>query len=340
MSVLDDLIAEQNRTGLRPASAAQLDPNAPPAQYVEPPRDAEYLRKFGTSFFNQPSMWNQSFGPQTTHQLREQVNLENLTTLAAQRKFDLQRSQQQAPIQDALQIAQLQHQNAATAALGSEKRFQLQKDAETMGHVSAFSDYLLAAPPVDSPEYASYILQGVKKYPRVASTAWGKQVLGRIAQEHDTIAGLTAKIPSGFDVESVTLGNKNPTVTAKRQDADIEAELKKGYGLTLGQVRNPVGAEVGKRVRSADGKSDEFVGDPKGNLVRVEDHEGKKITMSAAEYERFGGKYSPDTIASRAATQAAAPAAKPELMALAQKALDDPNASEAHKTAARKLLGK
>lgn len=339
-TLLDDLIAEQNRKGLRPASAAQLDPNSPIPEFITNANvDAIAEKRYGGSFFDQPSHWDAAFGPQNARQLREQVNLENLTTLAAQRRLELEQAQRRAPTQDALLEAQLEHQLASTAAIGSDKRFQLRKDAETMGHVSGFSDYLLEAPPVDSPQYAPYILQGVKKFPRVASTAWGKNVLGRIAQEHDTIAGLTSKIPLGFEVDSVTLGGKNPTVTAKSQDADIEGELKKGYGLTLGQVRNPVGAEVGKRVRSADGKSDEFVGDPKGNLVRIEDGEGKKITMSSAEYERYGGKFSPETIAARGGGQSAS-SANPDLLALAQKALDDPKATDAHKAAARKLLGK
>lgn len=329
-NLLDDLIFEQNRRGTRPASAAQLDPNAPPAQYVEPARDAEYLRKFGNSMFEAPpitSMWDSAFGGGSP---RSQLRLQELTTLAAQRKLDLENTQRRTPMEDELLRARLEHQNASTDAIGQTEHLKRRLDSETMGHVTGFADFLKDAPPVNSPQYAQFILQGVKQFPRVATTQWGKDTLKRIAQEHDTIQDLTSRLPPGFDVSSVTVNSGGrPSVTMKPTGGDehLEKQAKDTYKLGLGEIRNPVRAEVG----SIDPATKGFSGNPKGDVVRLKNAEGKDVLMSTAEYEKFGGKYSGETLAARA------PADK---RALAEKALADPNAPEKYKEAARKLLGK
>lgn len=305
--------------------------------YTPPVRDPMSERQFGTSFFQPSVSWDQSFGrEQNPAQLRNALKLDDLRTIAMQRKLDLEESQRRAPVRAALQDAELAHKLASTAVLGKATSFRQRQDASTMEQISGFAEYMDAAPTVDSPEYAPFVLAGVKKFPRMAATAWGKETLKNIAQEHDTIQDLASRLPKGFDVASISVNSRGrPTLTAKQgvDDKELAEELKTGYKLTLGQIRNPVGAEVGR----IDPATKAFVGDPKGDMVRVRNGEGETVSMAAAEYERFGGKYSPETTAAREGKQESS--TKPDLLALAQKALADPNASLAHKAAARKLLG-
>jgi len=276
-----------------------------------------------------PTVWEQGAWNQDTGQLRRELNLDILRTTAAQRKLDLEQSQRNAPVLSALDQAKLDHEMAATGAIGGAQAFRQAQDAQSMQHVTGFAQHMQNAPPVNSPQYAPYVLQGVMKYPRMATTAWGKETLGKLAQEHDTISDLMGKVPGGFDLSSVTVGaNGKPSVTMKPTDADEElTKSAKGYGLTLDQIRNPVGAEVGKRGPKG------FERDEKGDIVRVENGEGKKVTMSVKEYLRLGGSFSPEGAARRGESPAI------DLSALARKALSDPNAPEAVKAAARKRLG-
>lgn len=245
--------------------------------------------RYGNSFFNQPDIWTQNQNP---HQLREQLRLDDLTTIAAQRKFELERAQSRAPVQDAFEIARLDHELASTAALGESKRFQTTQDAAVMQHVSGFADFMTKAPPVGTPEYEQYVLQGVMKFPRMATTNWGKDVLGKISKENDTISELISKMPPGFDLSTINLSKSGPSVSMAPTGTDkqLEAELKSGFKLTLGQVRNPVNAEVGRY-----GPGKKWIGDSKGDVVRVDDGEGKKVAMSVDEYKRFGGKFGGDS---------------------------------------------
>jgi hypothetical protein len=277
-----------------------------------------------------PTIWEQSAWNQNPSQQREALSLDILRSTASQRKFDLERDQARAPVLNAYDQAKLDHEMAATGAIGGALAFRQAQDAQSMQHVTGFAQHMQNAPPVNSPAYAPYVLQGVMKYPRMATTAWGKETLGKLAQEHDTISDLMGKVPGGFDLSSVTVGaNGKPSVTMKPTDADEElAKSAKGYGLTLDQIRNPVGAEVGKRGPKG------FEGDEKGDIVRVENGEGKKVTMSVKEYQRLGGTFSQEG----AARRSDAPAI--DLSALARKALDDPNAPADVKAAARKRLGK
>lgn len=307
-------------TNYRPYAA----PGTPPGQITIAPNS-----RADEAAASIASGWNQQSWTQNPAQLREGLNLDILRTKAAQGKLDLERDQSRNPILNAYDQARLDHERAATGAIGGAQAFRQAQDAQSMQHVTGFAQHMQNAPPVNSPAYAPYVLQGVMKYPRMATTAWGKETLGKLAQEHDTISDLMGKVPGGFDLSSVTVGaNGKPSVTMKPTDADEElAKSAKGYGLTLDQIRNPVGAEVGKRGPKG------FEGDEKGDIVRVENGEGKKVTMSVKEYQRLGGTFSPEG----AARRGDAPAI--DLSALARKALNDPNAPEAVKAAARKRLG-
>lgn len=291
------------------------------------------MRTFGSGFApKQTSAWDQSFGaPRSPRALREALSLEDLTSRAAERRAKLEQTQREAPLKEALAIAKLNHQRAATSVLGESSRLRSRLDADTMGQVSGFADYMHGAPDVGTDEYAKYVLSGLRKFPRIATTKWGKDTLDGIAQEHDTISRLRDQIPEGFDIKTMSIGKNQSSVSLQKKGGDVTKELKDGYDLTPGQITNPIKVEIGKNV---DGS---FAGDDKGDVVRIEKPDGSKVMMSIKEYERFGGKFSPETLEARG--ESAAPAAKPDLRALAQKALADPNATDAHRAAARKLLG-
>lgn len=278
-----------------------------------------------------PTVWEQSAWNQDEGALRRDLNFDILRTTAAQRKLDLEQSTLNAPVLSAYEQAKLAHEQAATSVIGETQAFHQAQDAQSMQHVTGFAKHMAGAPPVNSPEYAPYVLQGVMKFPRMATTEWGKGTLGKLAQEHDTIAGLTSKLPPGFDLSTVSVGaDGKPRVTFKPTDADKALEkAAKGYGLTLDQVRNPVGAVVGRR-----DKAGQFVQDNSGDIVRLKNKENHQVDLSAKEYERLGGTYSGETAKARGSAPAV------DLNALARKALDDPNAPENVRAAARKRLGK
>lgn len=292
------------------------------------------MRTFGSGFApKERSIWDQSFGggARSPRAMRDALNLEDLTSRAAERRMKLEQSQREAPLKEALAIAKLQHQRASTAVLGQSSRLKSKLDSDTMGHISGFAEYMHNAPEVGTEDYSKYVLGGLRKFPRVATTRWGKETLDGIAQEHDTISRLREQIPEGFDVKTMSIGKNQSSVSLQKKGGDVAKELKDGYDLTTGQITNPIKVEVGKNVEGT------FAGDEKGDVVRIEKPDGSKVMMSIKEYERFGGKLSPETLAARG--EGTAPIAKPDLRALAQKALDDPNATDAHRAAARKLLG-
>lgn len=269
--------------------------------------------------------WNQSPG-----QLRRDLNLDILRTTAAQRKLDLEQSRTNAPVLNAYDQAKLEHELAATAAIGATETGRLQRDARSMKHIAGFSDYMVNAPEEGTPEFDTYVKKGIVKFPGILNTKWGAQHLPLIGKTHDTIAGLKSQLPEGFNLTSVTVGaNGKPSVTMKPTDLDAELEkAAKGYGVSLDQVRNPIGAEVGRK-----GPDGAFVGDEKGDIVRINGPDNKKVSMSVKEYQRLGGTFSPEGATKRGAAPAI------DLTELARKALNDPKATDAEKAAARKRLG-
>jgi hypothetical protein len=258
---------------------------------------------FGDSFFHQPSMWEQNQNPA---QLRQGLKLSELVTSAASHKFALEEAQKNAPVKDAYELAKLAHETAATNAVGSTATFHRNQDAQVMQHVTGFADYMQGAPPVDSPDYAPYVLQGVKQFPRIAATGWGKQTLGKIAQEHDTIAGLTAQIPPGFEVSSVTAGGgKQTKVSAQRIGGAADAKtFKSTYGFPKTALDD---ATV--LVGNYDPNTRQFKQDNNGTHVSVttSGDKGKTAIMTTSAYESNGGKYSGDTKKARDAAASAAP---------------------------------
>lgn len=282
--------------------------------------DTEPTGRFGTSFFNQPSIWEQNQDPA---QLRQNLQLDTLKTLAAQRKFDLESSRAEAPMKDALLQAQ-------TDAAGAHDRFSQFQDAETLRHTAGFFNHLSNpnAPAPNSPNYAPYVMQGLIKNPRFADTAGGKDYLKRItetADAHTSVDDLKKQLPEGWTVKRIEVGGgkqshliAEPPGTA----ANIPKELAK-YALTPAQFENPASVAV----VDASGK-----GSNSGNFVQLTtvDSAGqpKKVVMPKAAYLGFGGALASESSG----------AVQTDLKALAQKALNDPNSSEAHRQAARKIL--
>lgn len=332
-NLLDELIADQNARGLQGPSATQLgtgQAGAVPAVTVAP---ASRTVLPTDSFFNQPSLWEQN---RSRYDVEEELNLDNLRTRAAAGRFALERAQARAPQEDRLLDAQIN-------ASGSHDRFLREQDQQTLQHTAGFFNHMSDpnAPKPNDPGYDQHLLAGILKNPRFVETTGGKQFLERLAKTNDThtsVADLKKLMPAGFDVASVNMGPRGQSVTMKPVDEDAALEKSaKDYGLTLGRIRAPINAEVGRRGKKGEvigGKdvSGGFIGDEKGDIVRVENAEGKQVALPVAEYLRLGGKLSPEG----AAREGAAPAA--DLTALARKALADPNASPAHKARAQAIL--
>lgn len=292
--------------GNQPVAAAEA---AKPIGGVTPlPTDAEYQRKFGDSFFNQPSMWEQNQNPA---QLRRDLLLDELRSTAAQRRFDLENSQTEAPLRNRLLQAQIN-------ASGSHDRFLQAQDAQTLEHTHGFFNDLLHpnAPSPQDPGYRNYVLNSLVRNPRFAETPGGQHILNKLSDVHDThlsVADVKKNLPAGFDLASIHTGANGQSYTVKPSTGgmDVAEELKTNYGLKPGDLGNPTAVKIGS-VSPTGG----FSGNAKGDFVQIVRSNGTgAVIMPIADYERLGGKYSPGTQAARGAVAAAAspsgiPAAK------------------------------
>ncbi len=249
-----------------------------------------------------------------TEVLRANRNYEDLLSSAADRQLEMRAqhdpvAQKQfyesrmQPLKEELARGQIEHEAASTLAAGATTRFHQQQDTDTMSHVVGFADYMTKAPQPGTQEYKAYVLKGVQQFPRMATTAWGKETLGNLAKENDTIESLQSRIPGGFTMKGGTIGKDQHINFESGSGNDLAKELKDGYGLTPGQIKSPVAVRVGK----LDGEK--FTGDNGGNVVEITTgKKGEKVHMSVPEYQRFGGAFSKETEAAR---QPAAPAASP-----------------------------
>jgi hypothetical protein len=208
-----------------------------------------------------------------------------------------------------------------------------------MQHVTGFENYMIQAPEPGTPEYEAYVRRGIAKYPAILTTKYGASHIPKLGQEHD-ITALAKQLPAGFEITSVTAGGgKQSHITAKPIGATDEKDLKTDYGITPEQIKNPTGVIVGTPDPNSPTK---FKQDNRGTHVALTTGKGTTVVMPTSVYEKFGGKYSGETLAARSGVQGvAAPAITPgiDFMALARKALNDPNSSEEHRAAARKILG-
>lgn len=324
-NVLDTLIENQNSRGLRPATALQIqaDPTFIPPVQVAPVS--------GMLDNATPANWEQANWNKTTADLRDEADLDLLRSRAALNKLQFENQSRQAPLQDTLLEARA---NAA----GAHDRFLRAQDEHVLRDTHGFFSHLTDpnAPLPSQPGYDQFVLAGLKNNPRFAETAGGREILKQIGKTHDTqlsIADMVKGIPAGFRPKSFVVGGGNQshvTVEPIPSTSGFEKELK-GYGLTPAFIKSPMGLEVGNTDSAGS-----FVGSHTGNVVRMRNLKGELVSMPTAEYERFGGVYGPETTALR--KQAAAATTAVDRTALAQQALQDPNATEAERAAARKIL--
>jgi hypothetical protein len=257
---------------------------------VVPQSEAPYnVNQWQPQFFEQSS-WNQ-----TPDDLRNQLELDVLRERAA-----LNRAQtEQLGLESQPRVNLLE---ARTAAAGAHDRYRESQDAQTLQHTAGFLDHLLSpdAPGINDPNYDNYVLQGLRNNPRFAETVGGREMLNQIGKSRDThvqIADLLKNVPDNYDVTGIELGSgKQSHINVKPKDRIAEADLMKGYRLTPEQVTNPIALRVGNL-----DATNRFTGDNRGSVVRFLNEKGEPITMTTQEYERFGGKYSPQTAAARAA---------------------------------------
>lgn len=216
--------------------------------------------------------WNQDAWNQNPSQQRENLNLDILRTTAAQRKFDLEQGQKNAPVLDAYAQAKLNHENAATAAIGATHLRQVQKDTSTMAAVTNFEKAMLTAGEPGTAEYDANVRNAIAKNPAILMTKYGMQHIPNIAKEHD----LAAK--------------------AKALQTKTDAsEFKSTYGFPASAIQQST-VQVG----NYDPATKTLKQDNKGTHVSVTTPAGKKAVMTTQAYEANGGKYSGETAAARA----------------------------------------
>lgn len=274
--------------------------------------DTDPTGRFGTSFFNQPSLWQQNRDPA---QLRQDLRLEELTTRAAAGKFALEEAQRRAPVLEDLNVAKLAHQEAATRAIATHEKTLLEHDTAGFNATHNFLADLHApgAPSPGDPAYANFFKSVLVKNGDIVHSKGGRELIRVLGEKHDaatSVADLASQLPPGYTPTSIEVGGGKQThITAKPPAID------KAHAVTVGNV---------------DSKGN-FKGDNKGTHVKLTYSDGntKDKILSIDEYKQLGGQFSPETAKARGGE---------DLIALANKALVDPNASPAQKAAAQKWL--
>jgi hypothetical protein len=168
------------------------------------------------------------------------------------------------------------------------------------------------------------------------STAGGLSQFATVRKYHDEHANLNKYLSEhpGAITEVTGIGQTGVLSTKVVNPQD---ELK-GYGLTPGIIQNPPAVAVG----SINPETKQFENNSKGGFVQIDtgSKKGGAPIIPVAMYLRHGGKFSAaDTAAQQQQPVTSTNQQSHDMTALAQKALNDPNASEEHKAAARKILG-
>lgn len=278
---------------------------------------ADRNRTWAQTFVNTPS----------NDVLRLSRDYESLLSMAVERKMQLsaqtdKKAQElyfaarMQPLKEELAVGKIRQQEAATLASGAAQRYKQRQDMQAMEDQVNFLHHMETAPPPGTPEHEKHILLGADKFPNILTTEYGKELLINTARGNDAIAQLRAQIPEGFEVESVTVGGgKQDRVTAKRAGEVPDAAKKE-----LGALNALKASKAHWLAKEKDPVRKE------GLQAEIDDAD---IQIKAWK-ETYG--------VPKDEAVAAIPAAV-DKKSLAEKALVDPNASEAHKAAARKFLG-
>jgi hypothetical protein len=277
----------------------------------------------------------------------------------------------QEMLHEELALSEIQHRDASTLAVGKAEAYRQQKDIETS---NALHNFFTGMPAIDklpegSPERAQAFYNHVANNPLVATSPIGRDFIKTYAQTHDVASGL--KQTATQDKEYLDLQHQAaeygrsrgvgeqydpqtgmPSVDLTRQYADsigapnpkaagaakatqgaadkaLEHGLITKYGITPDQFINSASVKAGK---IEGGKfTNQYPNAEKGDTIQIDTGQGM-VNMPRADYNYFKRLHA-------ATTPSEAPVATPDLKALAQKAIADPNASEAHKAAAKKVLG-
>lgn len=296
-NVLDQAISQQNVTGLRPASAAQLDPNAGPGGVTVVPVTP-----------NMPfTGWEQDKWAENQNpaQLRESLNLDILRSKATQNRMAIEQAETMNPLQTRLAQARIN-------ATGAHQNFMEYQDAQALEHTANFLNDMADpnAPAPNSPGYAQHVMGSLIRNPRFAHSAGGREMLKELARTHDThlsVEDLRKQLPEGFGPSNIRIGPNGVSMSVSPVGNDVGKELGSKYGLKLGDFKNPASIAVGdfERTTGKDGNTiTNFKGSDTGKFVRITKSDGKgSVTMPVAEFEALGGQYSPETLAKRGGVQ-------------------------------------
>lgn len=290
--------------------------------------------------------WTSAFSqPQSTESLRAQRNVTDLVAQAMERKAQLAAQTdlnaakiyetnaktkefvEQAPLRDELLRGRI-------AAQGASTKYKAQQDALTLKDTSDFYNGVNAIQAtIGSREHATAYIENLAAHPMAASTAGVREDIKLHTQVHDTAAALSKavadyKAVTGFAPESIET-TATGGVNLRGKTSGIGEATVKNYNLTPAQFKSAISvARVSPNPKTEDRTKEPYIGDKTGTTVQVtflgNDGTIKNAFIPKDDYLRFGGKLA---------------AEEDPKIALAKKALSDPNASEVHKAAAHKILG-
>lgn len=238
-------------------------------------------------------------------------------------------------------LSNIAHDHALTTARDSHDSYRQQKDIESAQEFSGLVNGLrdIKSKP-GTPEHAAELLGLVSDYPLGAQVPAARLLLQKHASFHDNATtledrsywqrfGQAFKEASqigkkfGVDVQYDEQGfpSISATATHAKDNGTIQSETK---------IPASIVTQAGKLAEARAQKDADYNSAKKdGKEIDLTEHD-KKITLEQAKLDAMKEALG---IAPDALTPAV------DKKALAQKALSDPNASEAHKAAARKLLG-
>jgi hypothetical protein len=229
------------------------------------------------------------------------------------------------------------HYTALENAKNLETQFKFEKEQAT---ADQFANLVKGARNIsdNDPDRDAKIGQLISDNKRGAMTVGGREIIGALFNKPPPAAEQIEAVAEQFKNAGMKLtggaisakGQVLPKFISEAQAAANTPVMKKaardlaGVGLTPEEFATRTNVRRGKIDPSAKEFTNQYTGAEKGDSIAVEIG-GKTYPMSVAAYERLNKAIPSTQIDPR--------------IALARKALDDPNASEAHKAAARKLLG-